>query len=119
MLIKKLSSILFLIIVVGAFMGLSFKSSEAAKRPYPKNHPPECVRMEYLPDWYWGMYCTDPDFNIAFAQMITNSSNYSLVWNNAYAQMIVELDEETIILWEVCDGFGACTDGKYPDAYVP
>ncbi len=110
---KKMLSLLLFIIVVGVFAFMSADMAQASKRPAPDNQPPICYPIEFFAPGYWGMECIDPDQNIASAVLLTNSP-HTLVWNNSYAQMTVELEEDTEIFWSVCDSFGVCQKGGYP-----
>ncbi len=107
--VKKVFAVLGLLIIIGAFYIVPFGTVEA-KHP---TRPPVCVPIEFFDKGYWGVYCTDPDYDIVSAQLTTNSSNSSLIWDNTYAQMIVELDYNTTISWSVCDFAGNCVGNSF------
>jgi len=110
---KKMLTLLLFVVVVGVFAFVSADLAQASKRPPPENQPPICYPIEFSVPGYWGRECIDLDQNIVSAVLFTNSP-HTLVWNNAYAQMIVELEEDTVIYWSVCDSFGVCQKGGYP-----
>jgi hypothetical protein len=60
------------------------------------------------------MSCTDSDNNITSVELQTNSSDYHLIWDNTFAEVIVQFDGNPEIYWQVCDGGNACVDGTYP-----
>lgn len=110
---KKLLLVTLLLFVVGVFMAASFGDVQAAKGPTPGNTPPICYPINYPVGGYWGMACIDNENNISSAVLNTNSVS-NLYWDNTYVEMVVELDRNTTIYWQVCDSAGACVEGRYP-----
>ena len=108
--VKKVIFSLVVLGVLAAFMAVPVSTIEAGKRPL---RPPECVPINFLQEGYWGMYCYDLDHDIVSATLKTNSSNYSLNWNNSYAQMIVQLEHNTTINWSVCDSTSSCVGNSF------
>lgn len=104
---KKLLLVLLLIVGVGALMVSSTGQTEAADHHALLNHPPECYPILFFDEGYWGVSCIDDDNNITSVTLKTNS-DYSVDWDNSHAQMIVEMEPNTHIFWEVCDANHAC-----------
>lgn len=107
---KKLSLVLLLFIGIGALAVLPTGQTEAAGHQSLVNHPPECYPIRFFDEGYWGVSCFDYDDNIVSVTLDTNSE-YSLDWDNSRAQMIVEMEPNTHIFWEVCDAAHACVKG--------
>lgn len=112
---KKRIIIISIILVVGAFMALTVGGVQAAERSGPSNQPPDCQPILFTDEGYWGMQCVDYDNNIVSAEVKTDGEITNLVWDNTYAQMIVQTDGYTNIYWVVCDSDKACASGQYPN----
>jgi hypothetical protein len=111
---KKLLYIFVLIFVGGVFTAVSPDVTQAAERQGPDNQPPECYPILFTDEGYWGMACYDVDNNIASASLKTDGLITNLIWDNTFAQMIVLVDGNTSISWQVCDAKGTCASGNYP-----
>jgi hypothetical protein len=110
---KKFLLVFVLIFVVGAFMALAYGEAQAAGSKV-KNSTPLCYPIQFPMEGHWGMSCTDSDNNITSVELQTNSSDYHLIWDNTFAEMIVQFDGNPEIYWQVCDGGSTCVDGTYP-----
>lgn len=110
---KKVVLALGLMVVIVAFLVLSFGTVEATKKLPRPSHPPECFPLSFAVEGYWGMYCIDSDSDIVSAELKTSSSQSTLNWDNTYAEMIVKTDDDTVIFWSVCDFARNCVGSNF------
>lgn len=111
---KKILYIFLLIFVSGVFIAVLPGVTQAAERQGPENQPPECDPILFTDEGYWGMICYDVDNNIASASIRTDGVITNLIWDNTFAQLIVQVETNTTISWQVCNTKGACASGNYP-----
>jgi len=114
MFVKKFLFAVVLILMVGAFMALAYGEVQAAAGSRTKNAPPFCYPIEFPNEGHWGMSCIDLDNDIASVELVTNDLITHLIWDNTFAEMIVQYDGNPDIYWEVCDSNSACVNGTYP-----
>lgn len=112
---KQLFLILVFVFVFAALTAGAVGQVQAAHVP---THPPMCYPINFTDEGYYGVFCLDSGNDIQAVKVDTNQP-YHLIWDNTYAELIVEVEAGAYVSWCVCDMAAACIEGGFnPDPVV-